>query len=376
MNLIFWALAGMLLLGYFVVLIWCIAGILRPERSEVRQWKQWPKVSVLLAARNEEKLILRNLKALASLNYPQDCLEILIGDDQSEDRTAEIVKQFIAQHPNMKLLEIKKNMGMARGKANVLAHLAHHAHGDFYFITDVDVQVPPDWIKDLLERFTPETGLVSGTTLCDHGNLFAEMQRIDWMHFMGYIKAMANVGIACTSVGNNMAVRADAYWETGGYENIRFSITEDYRLFQEVTRRGWQWANILTPGSTGQAWYIDRLSDFLNQRKRWLQGAVDLPLNWKLMLFVFGAFIPLFWGLVWFYPAFFSVLLFTKCLLQSWFIMTCFKKAELRPPGVFYLVLYEVYLHWMVLASAVFFALPLATSWKGRKYNKAYLNDI
>lgn len=373
---LFWILLVALLVAYFGILIACLAGIFQPDKAETRNWKEWPKVSVLLAARNEELLILRNLRALASLNYPQEKLEILIGDDHSEDRTAELIQGFISQYPYMKLIEVKKTMGLARGKANVLAHLAHHASGEFYFITDVDVQVPPDWIKDLLERFTPETGLVSGTTLCDNGPFFAEMQRIDWMHFMGYIKAMANFGIACTSVGNNMAVRSESYWETGGYEHIRFSITEDYMLFQEVTKRGWKWANILTPGSTGQAWYIDRIPEFLNQRKRWLQGARDLPWNWKLMLFVFGAFIPLFWGMVWYYPVLFLGLFMLKGVLQGWFIRTCFSKADLTRPGMVKLIQYECYLHLMVLASAIFFILPLATRWKGRQYNKAYLNDI
>lgn len=63
----------------------------------------------------------------------------------------------------------------------------------------------------MLQEFGEKVGIVSGTTMCDDGPRFAKLQSIDWLHIMGYIKAFARVGVGCTSVGNNMAVRAQAY---------------------------------------------------------------------------------------------------------------------------------------------------------------------
>ena len=64
---------------------------------------------------------------------------------------------------------ITEVVGKGRGKANVLAQLAHHADGVFYGITDVDVQLPADWILGLLQEFDDDVGLVSGTTMCQPG---------------------------------------------------------------------------------------------------------------------------------------------------------------------------------------------------------------
>ena len=89
-----------------------------------------------------------------------------------------------------------------------------------------------------------------------------------------------------------MAVRAEAYWQTGGYETMDFSITEDYKLFKEVTSNGWGWSTSLEPDTLGLAWYIPSLKEMLHQRKRWLIGAQELPMNWKLMILLYGCFIP------------------------------------------------------------------------------------
>jgi len=165
-------------------------------------------VSILLAARNEEQLILRNLNAINALNYPKDRLEVLIGNEDSSDNTAQLVTDFIQDKPHFQLFHIDKTVGKGRGKANVLGQLAHKASGEFYFITDVDVKLPQNWILALLQKFTEGVGLVSGTNKYERGSLFATMQSIDWLHFMRDIKALADVGIGWTSEGNNMILRA------------------------------------------------------------------------------------------------------------------------------------------------------------------------
>ena len=54
--------------------------------------------------------------------------------------------------PKFRLYSIDKTVGKGRGKANVLGQLAHHATGEFYFITDVDVKLPANWIAFLNPR--------------------------------------------------------------------------------------------------------------------------------------------------------------------------------------------------------------------------------
>lgn len=345
------------------------------ERASDTDLEELPMVSLLLAARNEEELIMRSLNAIEKLDYPKDKIEILIGNDASKDRTEELVNEFIKDKPNFSLYNIESTLGKGRGKANVLAHLAHEAKGEYYFITDVDVLLPESWIKRLLFEFDTDVALVSGTTMCERGSVFATMQSIDWLHFMGYIKAFATVGVSCTSVGNNMAVRAKAYWETGGYENMDFSITEDYKLFKELTEKGWEWRNILDKESLGFAWYIKDVKEMLHQRKRWLIGARELPWNWKILIIIYGLFIPALLYLFIVDPLLALQVWLAKTMLQIVFIGILSMKAEIKPFRFVTFLLYELYVAINTISTAIFYILPIKSSWKGRIYNADYLKE-
>jgi len=366
--IIVWAI----ILSFFAIQILALVALNDSRHGQKHEFDEWPMVSILLAARNEEKLIIRSLKALDNIDYPIDKIEILIGDDDSDDRTSDLVKEFIKDKAKFSLHHITEIMGNGRGKANVLAHLAHKAKGEFYFVTDVDVKLPSAWVKDMLSGFEPKVGILSGTTMCERkSNLFAMLQSIDWLHFMGYIKSFANWGIACTSVGNNMAVRAEAYWQTGGFEKIEFSITEDYKLFEAVTKAKWEWRTLLSADSLGKAHHIPNVLEMLHQRKRWLIGAKDLPLTWKSLIVLYGMFLPALLILAIMNLKMAFIVWAFKFFFQSIFIFGLTTKVKEKPFGLAKLLVYEVYVVLNTISTAVFYFLPFASKWKGRTYSKA-----
>ncbi|MFW5701669.1 MAG: glycosyltransferase, partial [Bacteroidota bacterium] len=64
-----------------------------------------PRVTVLVPARNEEDKIARCLDSLTRINYPEDKLEIIIVNDRSEDRTSDIIDQFVNKYDNMQRID-------------------------------------------------------------------------------------------------------------------------------------------------------------------------------------------------------------------------------------------------------------------------------
>jgi len=333
--------------------------------------ESWPEVSLMVAARNEANNILSCLEALNNLDYPKERLHILIGNDQSTDETSALVTAFIADKPQFRLIQIQDNELPLKAKARVMAQLDPHALGDFYLITDADVQVPPSWIKGLLRRFTPETGVVSGTTMVRGRGANAKNQEIDWAYFMGLLNIISYTGVPATAVGNNMAVRAAAYWQTGGYAAIRFSITEDYKLYQEICRHGWKWDNVMAPDVLAFTAAVDDQVQLLHQRKRWLSGGTELPWYWWLLFGVFGLFYLVTPALLFLNPLSALGLWLTKWLLQSFQILRIYNLLALPAPSLFQLLRYEVYLTLLTPATAIFFLLPLPTNWKGRLYRGA-----
>src|SRR6476660_7997569 len=121
--------ASLALLGYsyagYPVLLWLL-GRFHDEETAVRADPAvWPVVSVVIAAHNEELVIGRRIENLLALDYPPECLQIVIGSDGSTDRTSEIVRLY--RRPRIAF----HDFALQRGKAQVLNDLVALARGKF-----------------------------------------------------------------------------------------------------------------------------------------------------------------------------------------------------------------------------------------------------
>lgn len=364
-------IVGILIAVYMLMQLMLLCSLAFSRNDIPRKYsaeQELPAISILVAARNEEANIKRCLDALNRLNYPKEKLQVLIGNDHSEDKTHELVALFIKDEPQFALIDIEDTLGKARGKANVLAQLAHKATGGFYLITDADIAVNPEWARELVQHFdTPEVGIVSGTTVVDDKGLMGNMQGIDWTYFMGLLKGFANIGVPCTAVGNNMGIRKEAYWATGGYENIDFSIVEDFKLYEQARLKGWKTKNILTVGTTNSSVAIKGVMNLLHQRKRWLMGGRELPFYWWIIFGLFGLFLPLVVVLAFFHLKLAIGLYLAKVVLQTATVFVLYSKMQI-PVKPLYVLVYEVYTNVISLITQVFFALPVKTTWKKRIY--------
>ena len=148
--------------------------------------------------------------------------------------------------------------------------------------------------KGLIRHYNADNvGIVSGTTYINGVGLWGSLQSVDWIYFMCLVETFHRAGINTTAIGNNMSIRAKAYWETGGYENIPFSITEDYKIYQKTSALGWQAKNICNTDVLALSNPIIGYKNLLHQRKRWLMGAKELPKNWWFLFIVFSFYYPL-----------------------------------------------------------------------------------
>ena len=331
--------------------------------------QEQPEVSILLAARNEEKNILHCLQSIACLNYPKEKIQVLIGDDKSEDNTAALVSAYIQDKSYMHLISIQQETGKLKGKANVLAQLAHQATGAYFFITDADITVNPKWIESLLAGFDDKTGIVSGATFAKGDTWLQRMQAIDWTYFGGMLTGITRAGLPCTAVGNNMAVKREAYWSTGGYEKIDFSVTEDYKLYAAVRKKGWHTKNIFTPGSFHFTSTLSSFKNILHQRKRWLSGGMELPVYWKLILAIYGLFSPLFLISLFIEPET-ALLLITMKLFFEFLITNTILVFTRQVPLFGSFFLHQVYTIILNISLSLFYYIPLPFKWKNRSYSK------
>jgi len=90
--------ASLLLTGlYLLVLIYLITGWAKLKRPQLKPVVFKTKVTVLIAARDEEEKIALTINDILAQDYPKHLTEIIIVDDHSTDRTADIIRSYAAQ---------------------------------------------------------------------------------------------------------------------------------------------------------------------------------------------------------------------------------------------------------------------------------------
>ncbi|MFL5728939.1 MAG: glycosyltransferase [Cytophagaceae bacterium] len=350
----------------FFILLQIFLYILRC-RDVKTAYEETPFVSVLLAARNEEKNIIECLDALAKLDYPSTHLEILVGNDHSEDITGTLASAFISDKSNFRLFNIGPNLGLARGKANVLAQLAHEAKGEFYFITDADIAVPKNWIREMLSYYKPGLGTISGFSLIKDRSLLSSFQNLEWIFAFGMVKVSSEVNVPVSAVGNNMFITREAYWSTGGYENIPFSVTEDFELFRQTLKKGWGYKNLANEAVLAYSKPMTSFGRILSQRKRWMQGAVQLPWLMVSFLTVQALFLPFILATCIFYPVAGLCLWTAKLVLQNLFNYIFLKRIKQKTDILIYALPFEFYSGILSVCLLIYFMIP-GVRWKGREF--------
>ena len=116
-----------------------------------------PSVSVLIAARNEEKDIGWKIRETLAWEYPPGKMDILIASDASDDSTDEIVKSMSS--PRVTLVR----MDQRGGKVRALNRLAELARGEVLFFTDANAHVGPQALRRMVRHFADErVGCVTG----------------------------------------------------------------------------------------------------------------------------------------------------------------------------------------------------------------------
>lgn len=327
-------------------------------------------ITILVAARDEEAAILDCLRALAALDYPRERMQVLIGDDGSTDRTAELVQAFIADRDWMHYRKIEKVLPGMKGKQNVLAQLAHAATGEVILITDADIQVHRDWAAGMVGAFADaKTGVACGSTAVWGKGLFARAQGLDWMMGLVLARAHAVLGMPITALGNNMAVRRVAYEQAGGYEAMPFSIVEDYLLFHMLCERGpWKFAQRFDVGVSAISLPLEDARAWMRQRKRWFKGAKGLAWYNVVLIFfnalVLPAIVVAGFSLSWLWAlVFLGVKLLGDFLLLWLGTQRLDRLGWLRwfgPYWLYYLV--------ALVVTPILTILPVQVIWKGRKY--------
>jgi len=202
----------------------------------------WPPVTVLVAAHNEEKVIANILSALMTVNYPQEKMLVMPVNDRSTDNTREIIDEFVEAFPG-RIRPFHRGSGKS-GKAAALKDAMELVTTEVSLIFDADYIPGAGLIKQLVAPFfDPEIGGVMGRVVplnCG-SNLLTRL--LDLERSGGYQvdqQARMNLRLVPQHGGTVAGVRLSALSEIGGWDDS--TLTEDTDLTYRLLLHGWKTA--------------------------------------------------------------------------------------------------------------------------------------
>lgn len=193
-----------------------------------------PKISVVIAARNEENSIVSCIESILKNNFPVLNYEILIVDDHSQDTTVQKIRQLDSE--NIQILQNFKT-----GKKSALTCGLQQAQYDIILCTDADCKVPKNWLYNhsVFYKNNPNKKLCVGFVLPDISH--SHLSRFQWLDYAATM-AMTIVGHkrAGFYLGNgaHLSYRKSAFFAVGGYESDgHVASGDDIFLIKKVAEK-------------------------------------------------------------------------------------------------------------------------------------------
>ncbi len=229
------------------------------------------KVSILIAARNEETKIALTIEDILAQSYPAELIELIVVDDHSTDRTSDIVLSY--QDKGVRLIRLNEKEKLNSYKKKAISEAIKLASGELIITTDADCRMKAGWIRTVVS-FYLQTGskLISSPVVYHQEKSFFErLQTLEFLYLIGLGAASIGNKMPSTCNGANLAYRKDVFLELGGFKGIDELASGDDELFLHKVASRYP-DGIGFCKSTDAIVYTDakeNLPEFISQRKRW-----------------------------------------------------------------------------------------------------------
>jgi hypothetical protein len=219
-----------------------------------------PALSVILAARDEERSVKGSVASILAQDY-SGMLEVIAVNDRSTDRTGEILEELATKHPDrLRISNVESLPEGWLGKTHALYTGAARATGEWLLFTDADVIFSADCSEKAL-RYATTKGLDHLTlppkVVCRSVllrsfvaafTLVFEITQRPWR--VGDLQAQEHVGVGAFNL-----IRKDAYETSGTHRAIRMRPDDDMKLAKLLKRHGFRQGVAYGAGLLSVEWH-------------------------------------------------------------------------------------------------------------------------
>ena len=205
----------------------------------------FPRVSVLLLARNEESNIRPCVQSLLAQDYPD--FEVLVLNDASSDRTEQFLAEMAAGDDRLRVLRGEPLPPDWLGKHWACHQLAQAASGELFLFTDADTRHGPQALRDAVAALQAEKAdllvvLPQEEAVTWSENLIIPLLFWVFLSFVPLVLATRlRASFLSAAIGQYMLFRRPAYEQCGGHAAIRKHVADDVALGRRIKRCGFRW---------------------------------------------------------------------------------------------------------------------------------------
>ena len=230
------------LLSFLLNLVLNLRSLKVPHVGDSSLPEPAPPVSILIPARDEEANIAACLQSLRQQDYPD--FEVLVLDDNSLDRTADIVEEMAAKDNRIQLIRGEPLPSDWAGKPYACYQLARRARGSWLLFVDADTTHASHMLRSVLSiALRLKTSLLSGFPR-QLANSLPQRVAIPVLYFiiLSWLPLWwlhrSREPKPSLAIGQFLLFPTEEYWRIGGHRAVKARILEDVWLGIEVTRQG------------------------------------------------------------------------------------------------------------------------------------------
>jgi len=188
-------------------------------------------VSVIIAARNEEKNLLENVPRIMEQDHPN--FEVIVVNDSSWDDTAEVLKALSLSYANLKVIHIDEDKQQMQGKKFAITLGIKAAKHDIILLTDADCSpLSSGWITEMTRNLHGKKQLALGfSPYFRKPGWLNRIIRFDTLMIACQYLGFAKAGKPYMGVGRNLAYHKDLFFKVGGFKNHYSIASGDDDLF-------------------------------------------------------------------------------------------------------------------------------------------------
>jgi len=217
-----------------------VFGRLWLHEDKTAEPKQWPAVSIVIAARNEASNLLAYLPKVLEQDYPGQW-EVVLANDRSSDESEKILKRFQNQYKHLKVIHIEENAEVKlQGKKYALDKGIRHTRFDRLVFIDADCWPNSDqWVRQMIQQCRDDHTIVLGIgQYVKKKNLMNSLIQYETFLTANQYLSRALLKDPYMGVGRNLSYSKKSYLEIGGFSAHEDVLSGDDDLFiNEIGQR-------------------------------------------------------------------------------------------------------------------------------------------